>query len=137
VSGRGDLERDVVIVACASSAGVHAALTPAHFAEGTGAGAGFLVAATLLGGLALALTRSTAPWPATAAALVFAGLIGSYAAAITIGLPLLHPHPEPVDGLALGTKLIELTGLLGALDLLRRGHRRRAFLHFRPKGLQT
>jgi hypothetical protein len=39
------IERDALIVACAISAGIHAALTPAHFAEGTGAGLGFAAAA--------------------------------------------------------------------------------------------
>ena len=42
--GRGDrpvnlaTERDVVILACAVSAGIHGALAPAHFAEGVRAG---------------------------------------------------------------------------------------------------
>jgi hypothetical protein len=40
--------------------------------------------------------------------------------AITTGLPLLHPDPEPVDGLALATKAIEAVGLLTATRLLRR-----------------
>ena len=38
----------------------------------------------------------------------------SYALAITTGLPVLHPDPEPVDGLALATKAIEAAGLLAA-----------------------
>jgi hypothetical protein len=50
---------------------------------------------------------------------VFAGLLGSYALATTTGLPVLHPHPEPVDGLALATKAIEALGLLAATSLLR------------------
>ena len=33
-----ELRRDVVIVACAVSAGIHGALAPEHFGEGTGAG---------------------------------------------------------------------------------------------------
>ena len=47
------VERDVVIVACAISAGVHAALAPEHFAEATGAGVGFVVATVLLAALAV------------------------------------------------------------------------------------
>jgi hypothetical protein len=38
------LSRDVVILACAISAGIHGALAPKHFAEGVGAGAGFVAA---------------------------------------------------------------------------------------------
>jgi hypothetical protein len=137
MSARSGLGRDLAIGACAISAGVHAALTPAHFAEGAAAGAGFLAAALLLAALVWALSRTASRWPATIAALTLAGLLGSYLAAITTGLPLLHPHPEPVNGLALGTKLVELTGLLGAFDLLRRDQRRRAVLHLRPKGHAT
>jgi hypothetical protein len=52
---------------------------------------------------------------------VLAGLIASYVLASTTGLPLLHPQPEPVDGLALATKAIELGGLLAAGEVLWRG----------------
>jgi hypothetical protein len=71
------------------------------------------------------------------AVLAFGGLIASYALAITSGLPLLHPEPEPVDALALATKAIEAAGLAAALTLL--GRDRRVALthrqtHPRPKG---
>ena len=36
------LRRDVVILACAISAGIHGALVPDHFDEGDGAGLGFV-----------------------------------------------------------------------------------------------
>jgi hypothetical protein len=39
--------------------------------------------------------------------------------AVTTGVPVLHPEPEPVDGLALFTKAVEATGLAAALNLLR------------------
>lgn len=113
------LRRDVVILACAVSAGIHGALAPAHFAEGAGAGVGFVVSTVLLAALVVALTV----WPASSipvagAALVFVGLLGSYALATTTGLPLLHPESEPVDGLALATKAFEVIGLVTALNLL-------------------
>ena len=109
------LERDALVVACAISAGIHAALTPSHSAESTGAGLGFATAAVLLAGLVVALTVH--PYGALAvvgAAAVLAGLVASYAR-----LPLFHPEPEQVDGLALGTKGIEAVGLLAAAHLLR------------------
>lgn len=113
------IERDVVIVACAVSAGIHAALTPDHFHEGVGAGGGFLVATILLGGLALVMTR----WPSQAAltvsALVLTGLIVSYALVVTTGVPVLHSDVEPLNGLALATKLVEALGTFAALHLLR------------------
>ena len=129
---------NVVIVACAVSAGVHAALVPDHLAEGTGAGLGFLGSAIVLAGLAAALTRR----PSTAALIgtiaLLAGLIGSYAAAITSGLPLLHPMPEPVEGFAVFTKAVVAVGLLAAAHLLLRD--RSALLLPvlpRPKGTLT
>jgi hypothetical protein len=113
------LRRDVVILACAVSAGIHGALAPAHFAEGAGAGVGFVASSILLAGLAVGLTvRPASSVPLAGAALVFAGLLGSYALATTTGLPLLHPQPEPVDGLALATKAFEAVGLVTALNLL-------------------
>ena len=110
------MTRDLVIVACAISAGIHAALAPEHFRESMGAGVGFLAAAVILAAVAAALTRR----PGSAfllgvAAASFAGLLGSYALAATTGLPLLHPEPEPVTGLALFTKGVEAVGLVAAV----------------------
>ena len=114
------LRRDVVILACAISAGIHGALAPAHFDERTGAGVGFVASTVLLAALALVLTlRPAGPLPLAGAALVFTGLLASYALATTTGFPVLHPEPEPVDGLALATKAIEAVGLVTALSLLR------------------
>jgi hypothetical protein len=110
-----ELGRDVVILACAISAGIHGALAPEHFAEGPGAGAGFVAATVLLALAAVGVTLRPASAAALArAAAVFAGLLVSYALAVTTGVPLLHPEPEPVDGLALATKAIETLGLLAA-----------------------
>ena len=130
------LRRDVVILACAVSAGIHGALAPAHFAEGTGAGLGFVASTILLAALAVVLTvRPASSLPLVSAAIVFAGLLGSYALATTTGLPLLHPQPEPVDGLALATKAFETVGLVTALNLLWR--RPAPVLTPHPKGTPT
>jgi hypothetical protein len=131
------LQRDVLIVACAISAGVHGALAPEHFAEGAGAGGGFLAATIVLAVLVLQLTRRPGrDSTVAAAALVLGGLIVSYFLAATTGVPVLHPDVEPVDGLALATKAVEAVGLLAAIQLLRPG---RAALPFslRPKGTPT
>jgi hypothetical protein len=143
--GRGDrrvialagLERDVLIVACAVSAAIHAALMPHHLAEGTGPGLGFAVAALLLAGLAVALTRRPADAIVAVAGVVLAGLLASYALATTTGLPLLHPEAEPVEALALATKGIEAVGLLAATHVLRRRRPAAAPNHPRPKGSLT
>ena len=66
---------------------------------------------------------------------VFLGLLASYVLAVTTGLPVFHPNPEPVDGLALATKAIEAVGLLAAWSLLRRPHTSLALQQ--PKGTLT
>ncbi len=113
------LRADVVILACAVSAGIHGALVPGHFDENTGAGLGFAAATVALAGVVVWLTRRPAnPSALATAAVTFAGLLASYALATTTGLPVLHPDPEPVDSLALATKAIEAAGLLAATSLL-------------------
>jgi membrane-bound metal-dependent hydrolase YbcI (DUF457 family) len=113
------LEGDVVILACAVSAGIHGALVPGHFDGGAGAGFGFAAAAVALTGLIAWLTWRPASRSAVAvAAAIFVGLLASYALVTTTGMPVLHPDPEPVDGLALATKAIEAVGLLAATTLL-------------------
>ena len=67
---------------------------------------------------------------------MFAGLLAAYVLAITVGLPLLHPEPEPVDALAVATKAVETAGLVAALHLLRRGKAPLA-LASPPKGALT
>ena len=110
---------DVVSLSCAISAGIHAALVPDHLEEGAGAGIGFVVAAVVLGVLAVLLTRKPSKLAFGAAATVLAGLIASYALASTTGFPILHPEAEAVDGLALFTKAVEAVGLVLAVSLLR------------------
>jgi hypothetical protein len=114
-----ELRGDVVIIACAISAGIHGALVLGHFDEGTGAGLGFAAATVALAGLLVWLTwRPESQSALAVAALTFAGLLASYVLATTTGLPVLHPDPEPVDGLALATKAIEAAGLLAATSLI-------------------
>ncbi len=129
----GGVERDVVIVASAISAGVHAALVPTHLSDGTAAAAAFLAAAVLTAGLAVGLTVTAGAALPAVASLAFAGLIVSYGLAATVGLPVVHPSPDPIEGLALATKLAEAVGLVAALDIVRRG-RPAAAGHLLPKG---
>jgi hypothetical protein len=116
-----ELRQDIVIVAAAISAGIHAALAPEHFAETTGAGVGFVAATVGLAAVVVAATLRPGNGPALlAASALFAGLLASYALAVTTGLPVVHPDREPVDGLALATKAIEAAGLVAACGLIRR-----------------
>jgi hypothetical protein len=96
---------------------------PGHFDESFGAGLGFVAATVALAVLVVWLTRRPASQSALAAsAATFVGLLASYALATATGLPVLHPDPEPVDGLAVFTKAVELVGLLAAVALLPRPH---------------
>jgi hypothetical protein len=130
-----ELRADLVILACAVSAGVHGGLVPDHFHEGAGPGVGFLLAAVLLAVLAVVLTRSPTQLALGLTAAVFVGLIASYVLAVTTGVPVLHPGVEPVDALALVTKAIEVVGLLMAVSLVRRPALRLTL--FQPKGTTT
>ena len=103
------MSRDVVIFACAVSAGVHAALAPQH--------ASFVPAVVALSVLAVGLARSPGPLLVDGAVVVLGGLIVAYVLAATTGIPFVHPDREPVTGLALATKAIEALGLLAALEL--------------------
>ena len=126
---------DVVILACAISAGIHGALVPAHLDESAAAGWAFAVSAAILAVLAVELTRRpSARLPLVLAASTLAGLLAAYPLAVTTGLPLLHPEREPVDGLALVTKAIEAVGLLAAWSLLR-GERAVALTMPQTKGI--
>jgi hypothetical protein len=113
------LKGDAVVLACAISAGVHGALVPDHFEETIGAGLGFVAATVLLASLAVWLTcRPAARSALGATAAVLLGLLASYAMAITTGLPVLHPDPEPLDGLARTTQAVQNVGLVAATSLL-------------------
>jgi hypothetical protein len=115
-----ELRTDVIILSCAISAGIHGALVPDHFEEGTGAGLGFVAATVLLAVLAVVLTHRPTQLAFLGTTAVFTGLIASYALVTTTGFPLLHPEPEAVDGVALFTKAVEAVGLVLAASLLRR-----------------
>ncbi len=130
----GELRADIVILACAVSAGIHGALAPDHFKAGTGAGVGFVVATILLATLAVVLTRNPSQLALMGTAAVFGGLIASYALVITTGVPVLHPDLEAVDGLALFTKAVEAIGLVTATSLVRRPS---LLLLPQPKGTLT
>jgi hypothetical protein len=130
-----DLRIRLVVLTGAISAGIHAGLVADHFEESAGAGLGFVVATVLLAVLTITLTRRPTVRALLATVAVLAGLIASYALAITTGFPVLHPAPEALDGLALFTKATESVGLVLACSLLRRPSL--AFDITQPKGTPT
>ena len=106
-----------LVLALASSAGVHGALVPAHAAEAPLLGAMFALSALLLAGIALRIDRGAGPVAFTAAVVLLAALLAAYVATRFVALPPV-PHVEPVDLLGVATKLIEAGGLVLALRLL-------------------
>jgi len=112
--------RDLLIVTCAISAGVHAALVPELFAESVVTGGGFIAATVLLALLILGLTlRPDSLTVVAATALTFVGLIVSYMVASTRGIAILHPDRDPVDAVGLITKAVELLGTALAVSIVR------------------
>jgi hypothetical protein len=130
-----ELRLDIVIVACAVSAGIHGALIPEHFEEGTGAGGGFVVATVLLAALAAALTYRPTQLVLLATVATFAGLIAAYVLVLRTGVPVLHPEREAVESLALFTKAVEVVGLVAAASAVHRPAFALTLRH--PKGTLT
>jgi len=110
---------DVVVLACALSAGVHAGLVPEHMQESPLLGVSFVVAAVLAALLAFALPRATGSvlLPG-AAAVLLSGMIVAYGLSRASGLPLLGAEQEALDPLGVATKVIEIAGLVCAVRLL-------------------
>ncbi len=52
------------------------------------------------------------------ASVLLATLLGAYALSVTTGVPWLVGEPEPVDGVGIATKAVEVVGLLSALQLI-------------------
>jgi hypothetical protein len=93
---------------------------PEHLREAPRVGVAFVLATGLLLATSTALAmRPDSRRAARGAALLLAGLIASYAASRTIGIPLVEPHAEPLDAVGATTKLVEALGLVFALPLSR------------------
>jgi peptidoglycan/LPS O-acetylase OafA/YrhL len=111
------LARNVVLIACAASAGVHAGLVPSHV-ENPWLGIAFAGSVALLLAVIVSLwgaadaRRRSAP-----AAAVLAALIVAYSLSRTVGLAPLEEDVEPVDAIGLLTQGVQLAGLTAALLL--------------------
>ena len=109
---------NLVIAACAASAGAHVGLVPEHLREAPQLGIAFILAAVLLlaAGAALMIHPEDRR-AASVAALLLAGLLASWGTSRITGIPFIQPRPESVDLLGLATKLVEALGLACALWL--------------------
>jgi hypothetical protein len=114
------LTENVLIAACAISAGVHVALAPAHAHESAAMGAGFALAGGVLVAVAglLAVGAESPRAVATGATALLAGLIGAYGISRTVGLPVDGEGVGRVDLTGVVTQVVQLAGL-GAALLLR------------------
>ena len=126
VADRGAGAAVVALAALTGAAGlVHLVMAPSHLGESALEGAGFLVAAWLQIGLAVALARRPVPGRALLAtvAVVDAALIGLWVVSRTAGLPLVGEHAghaasvTVVDG---ATVAFEAAAVVLALALLHR-----------------
>ena len=112
------LARNVVLIACAASTGVHAGLVPSHLDENLWLGVAFAASVGLLLALTVSLARTGDPRRRAApAAAVLAALIVAYSLSRTVGLAPLEEHVEPVDALGLLTQGVQAAGLIAALHL--------------------
>jgi drug/metabolite transporter (DMT)-like permease len=111
--------RNLLVAACAFSAGVHLAITPEHLSEMPPIGVSFIVATVALAVTVGALIRfPESRWPPLAAAALFVGMIVAYALTRAMAIPGLEETPEAVDVVGVITKVVELGGLALAVSLL-------------------
>jgi len=116
------MKRNLLLLAVAISAGVHAGLAPSHLREEPLLGIGFVGATLLLAATAVALARRIdVRAPSVAAVGVLAALVAGYVATRTVGVPGLE-H-EAWDSLGLATNAVEVLGLAAAVQMIRNPRR--------------
>ena len=127
-----ELRIDVVILACAVSAGIHGPRRGSL--PGRNGSRDRLCRCNGSCRCRSHADAQAAQFAFVAAAAILIGLIASYGLAISTGVPVLHPDVEAVDGLALFTKAVEVIGAVAAASLVRR----RSLTPFtQPKGTLT
>lgn len=109
--------RRLLVIACATSAGIHAALVSTHAGGSHVLGGLFALSAVLLIVAALVIEHGGGRQAVAVTALLLAALLATYAVSRFASLWPLE-HPEPVDAVGAVTKLFEAGGLLLAIGLL-------------------
>jgi hypothetical protein len=121
--------RHAIVLVCAASAGVHAALVPDHLREGgPRLGGAFVLSAVLTALAAVAFRRPrqtpqqarTAKAAYLATGLMLLGTAAAYVLSRTSGLPFLIPDPEELDPIGAVTSAAEVLGGLASLFLMTR-----------------
>ena len=110
------MNRTLLLVAGAVSAGVHAGLAPEHLHEWPPLGAAFVAAAAAAAlSVAALVLRPEGLWPPRILATLLGGLIVAYALTRLAALPPLDPDREPLDLLGVCTCVVEAAGLVAAV----------------------
>ena len=113
--------RFYIVLVCAASAGVHAALVSDHLRESRALGLAFALCAGFLALGALVLRQSLHDSWAPRTAGILLGLTDlAYAMSRTTGIPWLIHHPEQLDALGLATSAAEVIAALSATLLITR-----------------
>jgi peptidoglycan/LPS O-acetylase OafA/YrhL len=111
--------RPLIAVACAGSAGVHAALVPSHLREGNAPLAAALAVVAV--GLAVVAVAVSSPahdgWAPPAAVVLLGAIAVAYALSRTSGLPGLVVDPEAVDLAGVLTTVTEALGAFAGVAL--------------------
>jgi hypothetical protein len=110
------MNRTLLLLAGAVSAGVHAGLAPEHLHEWPPLGAAF-VAAAAAAALAVAalVLRPASLWPPRILGALLGGLVVAYALTRLVALPPFDPDREPLDLLGVCTCAVEAAGLVAAV----------------------
>jgi hypothetical protein len=110
------MNRTVLLLAGAVSAGVHAGLAPEHLHEWPPLGAAFIAAAasSALAVAALVL-RPESPWPPRVLATLLGGMVVAYGLTRLAALPPLDPDREALDLLGVCTCAVEAAGVVAAV----------------------
>ena len=108
----------LLALAVTFSAGIHAALVPEHLKEMPPLGYAFIAAAVVGAALAWALvSRPTDPRLPLLAGLFCLGQIATWVLFVTVPVPGFSGTPEPIETIALVSKVAELFGILLVLPL--------------------
>jgi hypothetical protein len=110
------MNRTLLLLAGAISAGVHAGLAPEHLHEWLPLGAAFVASAAAAAFLVAALVlRPASLWPPRILGALLGGLVVAYALTRLTALPPLDPDREALDLLGVCTCAVEAAGLLAAV----------------------
>jgi hypothetical protein len=110
------MNRTVLLLAGAVSAGVHAGLAPEHLHEWPPLGAAFAAAAAAAAlAVAALVLRPASLWPPRVLGALLGGMIVAYALTRLAALPPLDPDREALDLLGVCTCAVEAAGLVAAV----------------------